>query len=500
MKLPLVTLIDRLPCTVYGLSPDCSTLISRVKMLDGPELRHGVLYVADKPRGDVEFVDGSAVIFACEPTETSYPALFAGGKFTAPGLLNELIDIIATFQAFHEELYDLVHIKRNIGALIKKCSEILGNPAYLVDSSFKVLAIDENPLLSNLSAIWKNLVSTRYLSYDIVAGLRKSDELMLMESYRRAVLVEGSNYFNNPFINYNLRRDGKICGHFFVVGYTKQITSGDLAYANILGEMILLVMENDSSYTKSRGRDYENFFIHLLSGTLSDTIQIHRQLRPLGWELQGRYMLLRLEPPESDELLSEIMCSRLEEFNIGKPIIYEGGVVALFPLEPGASPKAIEHRVRAMISEHGWCGSISDPFHGFENVAIHYKLVCAALDLGRGSVEALLNFRDYAFTYLLSAAMETVNLRALCDDDILRLRHYDAEHDSNYFNTLKVYLQNERSITLAAEKLFVHKNTMLYRVSKLKELIEADLGSYEARERLLLSYRVLELLEKSPPG
>lgn len=45
----------------------------------------------------------------------------------------------------------------------------------------------------------------------------------------------------------------------------------------------------------------------------------------------------------------------------------------------------------------------------------------------------------------------------------------------DYLNTLRVYLDSNRSVSRAAETLFVHRNTVLYRINKIVELLDVDL-------------------------
>lgn len=49
------------------------------------------------------------------------------------------------------------------------------------------------------------------------------------------------------------------------------------------------------------------------------------------------------------------------------------------------------------------------------------------------------------------------------------------------------------SITVAAQIMNVHRNTMIYRLNKFSELSGLDLNKQKVREILLFSYRIIDL-------
>ncbi len=66
----------------------------------------------------------------------------------------------------------------------------------------------------------------------------------------------------------------------------------------------------------------------------------------------------------------------------------------------------------------------------------------------------------------------------------------DATKGTNDFRLLWTYLLNERNATKTAQALFVHRNTVLYRVERIQERFQIDLDDSNIREKLLLDYRM----------
>ena len=65
----------------------------------------------------------------------------------------------------------------------------------------------------------------------------------------------------------------------------------------------------------------------------------------------------------------------------------------------------------------------------------------------------------------------------------------------DYLQTLAVYLDMERAAAAAAQRLFIHKNTLNYRIRYLRERTGWDLDDPELRTYLRLSLYVLSCSE-----
>ena len=72
-------------------------------------------------------------------------------------------------------------------------------------------------------------------------------------------------------------------------------------------------------------------------------------------------------------------------------------------------------------------------------------------------------------------------------DEVDRLYKYDLKNDSEYCLTLYTYLVCSRSLKDTCEKLFTHRNTVLYRMRRIREDFAIDTDGTEDRMRLMLS-------------
>ena len=73
---------------------------------------------------------------------------------------------------------------------------------------------------------------------------------------------------------------------------------------------------------------------------------------------------------------------------------------------------------------------------------------------------------------------------------LLELYDYDQEHNTNNLELLYVYLVNDRKATETAEITHMHRNNVIYRISRISEMVNIDLDDAPTRLRLLLAYEL----------
>ena len=81
----------------------------------------------------------------------------------------------------------------------------------------------------------------------------------------------------------------------------------------------------------------------------------------------------------------------------------------------------------------------------------------------------------------------------MCSQKILGLRTFDGDHNTDYYNTLKLYVQNHLNAVQTAKQLYIHRSTFLYRMEKIKEMIHLDLDDYDTLLYAMITFRMLEL-------
>jgi hypothetical protein len=97
---------------------------------------------------------------------------------------------------------------------------------------------------------------------------------------------------------------------------------------------------------------------------------------------------------------------------------------------------------------------------------------------------------DVGSVELLLAAVPGEARRAFRASLLAPLLDYDREHGTELVRTLRVFLDCSGSWTKAADAMFVHVNSLRYRIRRVEELTGRDLGSLADQAALLLALRL----------
>ena len=73
-----------------------------------------------------------------------------------------------------------------------------------------------------------------------------------------------------------------------------------------------------------------------------------------------------------------------------------------------------------------------------------------------------------------------------------KVLEFDREYDGELFQTIRIYIEQSGDIHAVAEKMHVHKNTIRYRINKVRELLNME-EDPTFLEQMSLAVRIYEL-------
>jgi DNA-binding PucR family transcriptional regulator len=75
---------------------------------------------------------------------------------------------------------------------------------------------------------------------------------------------------------------------------------------------------------------------------------------------------------------------------------------------------------------------------------------------------------------------------------LLELYESDLEKNTNNLEVLYTFLMNERRATETAAYLHMHRNNVVYRISRIEEMLNVNLNDILTRFNLVMSFMMLK--------
>ena len=141
------------------------------------------------------------------------------------------------------------------------------------------------------------------------------------------------------------------------------------------------------------------------------------------------------------------------------------------------------------------CG-ISQKFEDFLDLKYYTRQAVSALKEGqkKNSEGPFFFYKNYFIEDMINSLEKDASLQSFCHPQILSLKKHDDDSGSEYVKTLYHYLLCGKKLTEAADSLFIHRNTLKYRLSRIQELVDYNFNDTENVFQTLASCRFVEYM------
>lgn len=247
---------------------------------------------------------------------------------------------------------------------------------------------------------------------------------------------------------------------------------------------------------------FGEFAAALLDGRRVD--EITSQARMLDYDVGQTHQVVAIQAPEMDPDLSRERIEAVEQvaqkLGVRKPLVTTRShrIILILPKELPwerlAAALSTVIGVGARISVGARIGVGGE--YPLEDVKRSLAEAIFALELGTvvQSDKPVTTFGDLGVWRILVDSNEPTKLREFVSEWIGPLIAYDERHGSELVKSLTTYLKESCATEAAAAALFIHRNTLRYRLSKVSQITGRDLGDADQRFQLELACRAWVVL------
>lgn len=263
-------------------------------------------------------------------------------------------------------------------------------------------------------------------------------------------------------------------------------------------------------------QDYKNDFLYeILLGHISDEKAIIEKAKLFNWDLTVGYKVIVLDLDNINSVFEkskfdEVMIKELEYkiLNKLKMMLIKEAIIShssdkfviLFPMNNREYLKpffrSLEILIQEGIEEVNLTVGIGNFYPGISGIHQGYEEALKAIKISRilGWNGKIINFDDLGVYKLFIHIKESKELELYYQETVGKLVNYDSENNTELVESLREYFNKNYSLVETAQSLFVHVNTLKYRLEKIESITTLSIHRAEDRLRLHIGLKIMDIL------
>lgn len=463
-------------------------------------------YLDDIPDEMVQQADALDFPLLRLPTDASFTRLL---NPILAEILNRQAAVLRRSESVHRILTDLVLQGAGFKALAGTLASLLALPVAITSGEFELLAYSENsrdqadPFLAFLEKLKSE-------------GLYPSGGTPVQRSLW--VGTQLSTVLIHP-----VQVGSEVCGYICVWERDGKFCDRDVVCIEQAAVVTALEFQKQRAVRETERRFWDDFVRELLAGRISGREEALARAAIYGCDLTGPRVLLlvKLEGTRGIALsLDQAVRYRERLERTVRHVIADAGTrclhanlgdaaVLLFSPSRVTAEAVRDETVklaREIVAElkSGRFGQkysvrigVSRLHHEITTWPEAYREAREALRIGTlvGSPDLVTHYDDLGLYRLLTRVEDEEEMERFCRETLGEILAYDARHNTNLLETLCAVIEADGNLQRAAENLFIHYNTLRYRLQRITEIQGLRIESLRDMIRAdiaIKAYRVLQ--------
>ncbi|GAC1646857.1 MAG: PucR family transcriptional regulator [Ktedonobacteraceae bacterium] len=312
----------------------------------------------------------------------------------------------------------------------------------------------------------------------------------------------------------------EIVGYLSLIGDESSFDYAERLVLNHVTPIFAIEFARARERSEVENRYHVEAFMNVLQGQYQQPEEIVARVRHLGYDLTGPQIVVIFEASSNTEDAILVQWARRVRDEMARvwPTCWlvsdAQRVTVLVPVIPSIGEEQqgetgaeqtlvarIERLVTRLQQSRGnllfSCG-IGRMAANVQGIPQAFREAQRAVEIGRrlfgeGKFHSFARLGIYRLLFYLDGQSELTNFY---QEMLGPLLEYDARHDGTYIKTLECYFQYNGNLSQTARTMHFHRNSLIYRLERIEEILGRSLEDAELRLSLQIALKIHHLQQK----
>ena len=393
------------------------------------------------------------------------------------------------------ELTRMVYSETGLKAIVDYISETFRAPCNVMDLSYRLIMRSDKQWGLENNLFFVNETKKGYVS--TVKELQKLRRHGMFKKEKRPVALRIYETDLSAWV-YPLSINGVEIAYLSIIYIPGVINETFLDYMPDVCGILGLELQKDSFYKYNKGAVFSNDLQDLLQGKLHEPELLENRWKQLGYELLSNKYVVYVDIREKARYFSQsYMIARrlLEEFLNSIFLIKDGAIIMLMTCSDTTIPTWDQlERLDSYLRLDGLYAGMSSMFWDISQISYFLRQAKSAFILGKRFTpeKNLLFYDEYRVMDMVSQLDAAEDVKRYCYPPLMRLIDYDRKNNTEMTRTLYYYLKNIKDTEYVLEVMHIHRNTLFYRMRKIREIFGSTLTDAHEIMQIELTFDILK--------
>ena len=415
-------------------------------------------------------------------------------------VFDEICAIIERFHFWEHDLQTMVDHADGLQEMLDCSKEILKAPSFVYASDGHAYAIARG-YSKDVHWHWAEILDNEGITSERMRTLR--DSINLPSVWKDVAPKRRESHMgDHEYMHCSLYPNGYMAGHLVLFGFLGPFRKGSERIVNVLAQYMTKHMEAFYSHYSPTSKLVELFSQMFEQGAF-DEDSVSLSLRALGWALGDTYRIYVFEErgEQLPVLLPQLYNAITAKDSFAIPFMFDEHLVVL-ENESRMYGEALLARTKDDVNDFR-CG-VSLAFDDLRQSRIYYLQAKNELERCRQTGEVLSRAELHGMQQITALLAGNPLFATYAARELVALHGYDEQNGTLYYQTLRAYVVSGFHLSDAARFLGIHRNSLLYRLQKMREIVDLALvdeaGSTHDEGKLnylLLSFAIIDAQAQS---